>query len=351
MKRHGGLFDAIASFKNLLAASYESRRRKRLRPDVVAFHHDLESNLLDLRHQLLGRTYRPGPHRTFYIRDPKPRLISAAPYRDRVVHHALCRVIEPIFDRSFIHDCYANRKHKGTHRALDRCTAFARRNQYVLKCDLEKYFPSMDHEILMSSVSRKIKCQDTLRLVGQILDHSNPQEPIIRYFPHDTLFTPHQRRRGIPIGNLTSQIFANVYLNSFDHFVQQGLNCRFYLRYCDDFLVFADEKQRLRQVLAKMSEHLGGLRVRMHPNKCQVRPTHLGVEFLGWRVYPDHRRLRRPSGVRFQRRLKELRRAYALGAVGMEHIRSTVTSWIGHLKHGDTWGLRRKLFAAASFRK
>ena len=388
MKRIGNLYGEVASFESLFEAAYRARRGKRSRRDVAAFHYDLENNLLDLRRELNNRTYQPGKYRAFQIRDPKKRLISAAPYRDRVVHHALCNVLEPIFERGFIHHSYANREGKGTHSALDQATVYARRFRYVLKCDIEKYFPSIDHQILMERISRKVKCPGTLWLVEKILANSNPQEEVVRYYPGDDLFTPSRRRRGIPIGNLTSQFFANVYLDGFDHFVEGGnsgavtprmcgycdlkgrssqewlpytdsgrVECgdatpiirRGYVRFADDFLLFCDSKEDLQSALTAMQVYLDGLRLQLHPAKCHVVPTARGFAFLGWQVYPDHRKLRRKTGVRIQRALRELVAERSAGRIGVERLRSSVMSWIGHLKHGDTWGLRRKLFAAARF--
>ncbi len=164
-------------------------------------------------------------------------MISAAPYRDRVVHHGLCNIIVPIFERTFIHDSYANRCGFGTHRALRRFTEFARSSRYVLQCDIKKYFPSIDHEILKSLLRRKLKCQNTLWLLDKIIDNSNDQNSPIDYFPGDDLLTPIQRRRGLPIGNLTSQFFRNVYLNGFDHFIKEQLKVKKYIRYLDDFAI------------------------------------------------------------------------------------------------------------------
>jgi hypothetical protein len=349
MKRAGGLYETICSFENLHAAACQARRGKRLRPDVAAFHYDLERNLFDLRAQLLDKTYQPGPYRAFYIQDPKRRLISAAPYRDRVVHHALCRAMEPIFERGFIHDCYANRVGKGTHKALDRATYFARRNAYVLKCDIEKYFPSIDHRILEERIARKIKCRGTLWLAGAILANSNPQEEAVRYYPGDDLFTPGERRRGIPIGNLTSQFFANLYLDGFDHYVQEALGPAGYVRFSDDFLLFSDDRARLSSMTPVLQQYLDGLRLTLHGRKCQVFRVRDGFPFLGWQVYPEHRRLRRTTGVRIGRRLRELRNGHAAGEIGWDRVRASVMSWIGHLKHGDTWALRGRLLASAAF--
>lgn len=349
MKRYGDLYESICSFENLRAAAYRARRGKRFRTDVMAFQYDLEEQILLLREELLSRTYVPGPYRAFRIRDPKPRLISAAPYRDRVVHHALCRVIEPLFERSFIHDSYANRIGKGTHRALDRCTCLARRYRFALKCDIEKYFASIDHEILLSLIRRKIKCPGTLWLVERIVGNSNPQDEIIRFFPGDTLFTPYERRRGIPIGNLTSQFFANIYLDGFDHFVKETLRRRAYLRFADDFLLFGDESATLHGLLRPMQSYLDGLRLRLHPTKCHVFRVERGIPFLGWQVFPDHRRVRRRTGVRFRRRLRKLQDDHAAGRIGFPEVTASIMSWLGHLKHGDTWGLRGRILESAVF--
>src|SRR4051812_13218157 len=200
MKRHGNLWERVISFEALLRAADKARRGKRFRPSVASFHFNLEHELWTLHEELSTKTYRPGAYRSFFICEPKKRQISAAPYRDRVVHHALTGVLEPIFERTFIADSYACRKGKGTHAAVDRSQQFARRCHYVLKADIQKFFPSLDHGICKELVARKIKDPDVLWLVGQIIDHSNPQEEVVHYFPGDNLFTPGERRRGIPIG-------------------------------------------------------------------------------------------------------------------------------------------------------
>jgi len=347
MKRHRDLYARVRSFDNLLEAAYRARRGKRLRPDVAAFHYHLERNVLGLREELGDHSYRPGPYHSFRIGDPKPRLISAAPYRDRVVHHALCQVIEPIFERTFIHDSYANRAGKGTHRALDRCTYWARRHAYVLKCDIAKFFPSIDHGILLSLVERKLKCPETLWLVRLIVGNSNPQEQALAYFPGDDVFTPFERARGIPIGNLTSQFLANVYLSPFDHYVHESLRWPGYVRYCDDFLVFDSDASRLHGVRDGMQSYLNRLRLRLHARKCQILPTRCGIPFLGWQVFPDHRRLLPGPRRRVSARLRGRLLDHAAGRIPTERLSACVASCVGHLRHGDTSGLRRKLLARA----
>lgn len=212
MKRCKNLYEDLSSFENLYHAARKAQCGKRYTPSTLAFNHNLEYELMQVREELRAKTYTPGSFRTFLIYDAKPRLISAAPYRDRIVHHAICNIIEPIYEGIFIYDSYACRPGKGTHAAVDRFTSFARKYDYVLKCDIQKYFPSVDHEILKQVLRRKIGCQDTLWLLDTIIDNSiEPSNPP-SYFESDDLFSPWSRARGLPIGNQTSQFFANVYL-------------------------------------------------------------------------------------------------------------------------------------------
>jgi len=219
MRRHGHLREGLIAFENLLRAAEKARRGKRFRPPAARFFFHLERELTRLHDELAAKTYRPGPYRTFTLHEGKARQISAAPFRDRVVHHALTGVLEPIFERSFVFDSDACRKGKGTHAAVDRCQGFARRYRYVLKADVRKFFPSIDHAILKGLVARKVKDPHVLWLVDRIIDHGNPQDPVLMWFPGDDLFTPTERRRRLPLGNQTSRFFANVYLDPLDHFV------------------------------------------------------------------------------------------------------------------------------------
>lgn len=349
MKREGNLWPRLTSYGNLVRAALKAARGKRFQANVARFHYDLEGQLCRLQDELRGKTYVPGLYRTFTIRDPKVRLISAAPYRDRVVHHALCAVLEPIFERTFISDSYACRQGKGTHAAVDRFTHFARRYPYVLKCDVRKYFPSIDHAILQELVVAKIKDPDVLWLVERLIAHSNPQEPVVAWFAGDDLFTPTQRRRGLPIGNQTSQFLANVYLNPFDHFVKEELRAPAYVRYVDDFVILHQDKQWLRAALVACREFLGSLRLRLHPHKCVISRVADGTRFLGYRVFPDHRLLVRENVQRMRRRLKRLQAAFATGLLGAAEVRQRLQSWIGHAQHADTFRLRQRLFAEAAF--
>ncbi|MDZ4802138.1 MAG: reverse transcriptase/maturase family protein [Bryobacteraceae bacterium] len=344
------LWDKLTSFENLYQAATEARSGKRFKDEVARFHHDVGANLVALRDELLGGHYRPGPYRTFTIYEPAKRFISAAPYRDRVVHHALCRTIEPLFERSFIFDSYANRKGKGTHRALDRCTEYCRRFEYVFEGDVKLFFPSIDHEILLDRLARRIFDSRVMALARAIVEHSNPQPPSIAYFPGDDLFTPFDRRRGLPIGNLTSQFWANVYLDPLDHHFRDELGVPGYIRYVDDFLIFSNDKALLTAWRDEAEAKLAGLRLRLHERKRRIFPVAEGIPFLGFRVYAQDRRLLPASVTRARRRLVRMAEEYERGEKSMDAVRRSVCAWIAHASHGNTTGLRRRLFQDAVFR-
>jgi retron-type reverse transcriptase len=349
MKSHSGLFETIVSFKNLLNAAHKAQKGKRTNEDTARFNVNLEKELWTLHRQLEDRTYRPGSYQAFYIHEPKRRMISAAPYRDRVVHHALCNVIEPLFEKTFIFDSYANRKGKGTHKAVLRYQAFSRGDRYVLKCDIRKYFPSIDHQILKNEIRTKIEDPGALWLIEMIIDNSNAQEEPLNYFPGDSLLTPVERRKGLPIGNLTSQFFANVYLNRFDHFIKENLRCKHYVRYVDDFAVFHGDKAFLRHVKSEASRYLEEWRLALHPEKSKVHPVDTGLEFLGHRVFPRHKLLKKRNVVLFRRKLKRLQTAYAKENVDWEYVKCRIQAWNAHAAFSDTYRLRKKLFDEFTF--
>lgn len=352
MKTYNNLYPHIYDFANLHRAYRAARRGKRGRPDVVAFEQRVEDELFTLQRELASETYRPGAYRHFYIHEPKKRKISAAPFRDRVVHHALHQLLEPIWEPLFIHDSYACRAGKGTHRALDRCTQWVRTHRYVLQCDVATFFPTIDHAILAQIIGRKITDQQTLALCQTIIAsgadvHSNERQP--RWLPGDDLFAP-LRPQGLPIGNLTSQFWGNVYLNELDQFVKRTLRCRTYLRYADDFLLFADDKARLHTWLGELRHFCSSrLRLHLHTTKCQVYPVATGVPFLGFRHLGSHRRLKRASVVRFRRRLRAMQHDYAAGRAKREKIGERIRSWCAHAAHGSTYRLRSRMLRKALF--
>ena len=340
------LYSQVYDWENLMLAWRKARRGKRGQPPAATFEMNLDWNLLALQAELEEKRYQPGGYVTFAIHEPKRRLISAAPFRDRVVHHALCNVIEPLFERRFIHDSYANRKGRGTHAALDRCQQFSRRYRYVLQCDVQQFFPAVDHAILMQIIQRVIVDPDALWLIQTILDSGQgvlSGAYDMRYFPGDDLMAV-LRPRGLPIGNLTSQFWANVYLNPFDHFVKRELKCSAYLRYVDDFLLFADDKQTLWTWRAMVLDYFASLRLTLHEARCHPQPVNEGIPFLGFIVFPTHRRLKRRKGIAYRRRLKGLLTCYQAGDIPLETVSASVRGWVNHARHGQTYGLRRSLF-------
>jgi hypothetical protein len=342
MKNYRNLYPQIHEWDNLYKAYRQARKGKRSWPPAATFEYDQETNLLELQQELAQKSYVPGAYHSFYIHEPKRRLISAAPFRDRVVHHALCNIIEPIFERSFIFDSYANRKGKGTHRALDRAQQYARRFKYVLQCDLQQFFPSIDHAILRNILARKIADDETLWLIDQILVSGVgvlEEAYDMQWFPGDDLLAA-QRPRGLPIGNLTSQFWANCHLNPLDHFVKRELRCAGYVRYVDDLLLFGDGKATLWAWHEALASRLADLRLTMHPG-AHPRPVGEGIPFLGFVLFPTHRRLKRRKVVYARRRLKARLRAYREGALTTSQMKASIQGWINHARHGDTWGIRR----------
>ena len=335
----------VYRWDNLLAAYQAAARGKRGRAATAAFEYALEDNLVTLQAELANQTYQPGPYKSFFIHETKRRLISAAPFRDRVVHHALCQVIEPAFEASFIHHSYANRVGKGTHRALDTCQAWAQRYRYVLPCDIVQFFPAIDHHRLQRILNRHIQDGAIRRLISHILASGAAiQRDVYEMtsFEGDDLFAG-ARPRGLPIGNLTSQFWANCYLNEFDHFVTRELRCPAYLRYMDDFLLFGDDKASLQRWRAAIITRLCDLRLELHEAQAQARPVSEGISFLGFVVFPTHRRLKRRRGIAYQRKLRQLVAAYHRHDASRQDIERSLHGWINHVRYADTWGLRRSV--------
>jgi retron-type reverse transcriptase len=351
MKAFRKIFSRVCAFENLYRAFRRARRGKRDREEVAAFEYDLEANLFGLQTELETGTYRPGPYCNFWVREPKRRKISAAPFRDRVVHHALCQVIEPIFERCFIHDSYACRLKKGTHRAVDRCQAFARRYRYVLKADIRKFFPSVDHAVLLDLLAKRLADPRVMELIRQILKSGEgvlADEYVMQWFPGDDLLARF-RPRGLPIGNLTSQFWANVYLNSLDQFIKRRLNCRAYVRYVDDFLLFSDDKAQLHRWKEEIMAFLGGLRLALHVRKSVVFPVSEGIDFLGYRVFAARRRMRRTTVRRFTRRLRSLQEGHRGGRIPIQQVSQSIQSWVAHCRHAQTFRLRRAILSQMPF--
>jgi retron-type reverse transcriptase len=351
-KKFKHLYPKIYAFDNLYQAFRQARKGgKRKKESVAAFELDLEANLWQLHSELRDQTYRPGSYHNFYIQERKRRLISAAPFRDRVVHHALCNVIQPIFERRFIYDSYACRVGKGTHRAVDRAQAFARRRKYVLQCDVQQFFPSIDHQILRSFLARHIADEQVLGLIDMILESGTGVLSSVyrmQWFPGDDIFAVN-RPRGLPIGNLTSQHWANVYLDRLDHFVKEELRCHCYLRYCDDFLLFHDHKAQLWEWRAAIIDFLSTLRLHLHEERAVVFPARTGITWLGYRVFPYYCLLRKDNVKRFRRRLRQMRDDYLAGQIDLDQVQASIQSWIAHASHANTLHLRQRIFSEVVF--
>lgn len=349
-QRTDGLFPRIASFSALEAAAQRAALGKRRKPGVAAFLANLEREVLRLERELLAGKWRPGRYVEIAIRDTKPRIVSAAPFRDRVVHHALFAVIEPLFERGFIFDSYANRHGKGTHRAVTRYERFRDKFAHVLRCDLYRYFPAIDHEILKADLRRRIACKRTLWLIDAIIDGSNPQEAVHIHYPGDDLLTPFERRRGLPIGNLTSQLFANVHLDGLDHFVKEVLSAPGYLRYVDDFALFHNSPEVLAEWRQRIAAYLARRRLSLHPRKTYIAETTEPTTFLGYVLLPDGRRQLPEENVRrFRGRLRSMRDRVRAGTMTPEEARPHIASWVAHARHANTRRLRRALLRGEPF--
>ncbi|MFN0084332.1 MAG: reverse transcriptase domain-containing protein [Blastocatellia bacterium] len=341
------LYAKVIAWPNLLRAYRKASKGKRGTGSAAAFEHQLADRLLELQAELMEFSYQPGEYVHFMIHDPKRRKVSAAPFRDRVVHHALCNVIEPIFEAQFISDSYANRRHRGTHRAIVRLQSFSRHHRYVLRLDIVKHFPSIDHEIMFEILSRTIKEASTRHLISRIIRSGegvlNDEYEMV-YFPGDDLFAVN-RPRGLPIGNLTSQFWSNVYLHPLDLFVTRRLGCKAYLRYVDDFALFSDSKHQLYEWKRAIIDFLCGLRLTIHEPQAQVIPCIHGIPWLGFVVYPTRRYPKARNVVKFSRRLDLRWKEYCEGSISFAEFDSSVKGWVNYVSFADSWGLRTSLLS------
>jgi len=339
MKTYKNLFNKICSFENLHLAYLKARKCKRYRDEILKFSYNSEENLLKLQEELLTQTYQHGANREFIVCDSKKRKIKASPFRDRVVHHALCRIIEPIFDKGFIDDSYACRKERGTHKAIKRLEKFIKSANttlrerrlcpgiYCLQCDISKYFDSINHKILLEIIGKKIVDKKILWLIEEILNSSEEKPGI-----------------GIPIGNLTSQLFANVYLNELDQFVKHRLWIKYYIRYMDDFLILDYNKKELHRTKEEIGEFLGDkLKLKLHPKKANVFPVGESIDFLGYRIFSTHRLLRKSTVKRFIKRTKDYQRKLTKGLMSEEKFNNSLQSWLAYAEHANSWRLRKNL--------
>ena len=338
---YGGLYEQIYAFDNLLDAWRKARKGKRRVREVLRFEHDLEGNLIQLQNELIWQQYRPGAYRYFTVPLPKPRQIAALPFRDRVLQHAINNIIEPIFEARFIGDSFACRPGRGTHACADRAQRFLRivqRNNgrvYALKADIAKYFASIHRPTILRILERNIACPKTIGLIRTVI-----------YADGDGEF-------GIPIGNLTSQLMANIYLHQLDMEIKHNVRAKYYCRYMDDFIIVHHDKKYLHAVRAHIEDWLDTNLMLKTNRKTQITPiarsNGSALDFVGYRIYPTHRLLRRDSIKRIKTSLRRLRRMYADGSIGIDQVRPVVHSWIAHAEHADTHGLRDKILSEFRF--
>jgi RNA-directed DNA polymerase len=320
--------ERVVDRETLREAFARASRGKRTRRDAGEFGMRLDENLADLARDLIDGTYRVGPYHQFTIFDPKERRITAPCFRDRVLHHAVTLVCEPVFERTLIADTFACRRGKGREAAVGRARYFARRYPWFLKLDIRKYFDSIDHQVLLGRLARKFKDRRLLDLFGRIIA-SYEVAP----------------GRGVPIGSLTSQHFANFYLAGVDRFVKEGLRAVGYVRYMDDFVIWGDDRAGLSMVRDRVAEFLEremslDLKPEPYINRCRF-----GMDFLGCRVKPSHVSLNRRSRVRFGRKLRRLEREHAAGRLGEPDLQQRATALVAFAKAGSTssWRWRSRV--------
>lgn len=321
-------YSNLISLENLFQAWGEFRKGKGKRTNAQVFERHLEDNLFELHESLKNKTYKHGNYYSFYVNDPKQRHIHKAEVSDRVAHHLLYTFLYKLFDKSFIYDSYSCRLDKGTHKGVKRLEAFVRkvsenytRPCFALKLDIKKFFASVDHEVLLNLLKEKIKDEDIIWLLEQII-----------YSFH----SDKGKGKGMPLGNLTSQVFANIYLNELDQFVKHKLRTRCYIRYADDFLFLSRKKEFLYEHIDKLKQFLSNeLKLELHPDKIIFRRAEWGIDFLGYVVLPHYVLPRTKTKRRVFKKLKE--------NINSSSFEQSFQSYLGYLKHADAYRITQRL--------
>lgn len=328
------LFNHIISLSNLLKAWKEFKKSKSNKKDVLNFEFNLENNIFTLNQKLLDKTYRPSSYEAFFVYDPKKRHIHKANVSDRVLYQAVYSIIYPIFDKHFIYDSYSSRKEKGVHKGSKRLFVFLRKISrnwntpiFALKCDVRKFFDSINHDILFSLINKKIEDRDTLNLI----------ESILKSFEKS-------KGAGLPLGNVTSQLFANIYLNELDQFIKHNLKVKYYLRYADDFIILNNNQKDLDDILLKLKEFLRiNLNLELHPNKISIRRLHQGVDFVGYVILKDAIVLRTKTKKRIYKKLKKIKKDLENGLLDKDKFIQIKNSYLGILKHCKYKEIKRQI--------
>ena len=335
MKEETATYEELCSIENLELAFNKARKGKTLKPYVIKFEENLNENLNQLRFELLTQAYKPKPLETFILRDPKTRKISKSDFRDRVIHHAICNIIEPIFEKTFISDSYANRMGKGGLNAIKKFDAFKRKVSknntikcYVLKADIKHYFENVNHKILLSLLKKKIKDKQIINLIKIILENHNSKK----------------EGQGMPLGNLTSQFFANIYLNELDQFIKHVLRVKYYVRYVDDFVILNNSKPTLEKQRKEINSFLKqNLELELHPEKTKIITLKQGVKFLGFRIFFYHKLLHQRNTRKFRNKLQQLRRDYEKGIIDREKIIESFEGHLAYATNANTYKYRKNL--------
>ncbi len=340
MRVYHNIYAEISTIDNIFLAWEQFLKGKKHKADVLLFERFLEDNLFELYFSLKNKTYKHGDYKSFYVRDPKMRHISKACVRDRVVHHLTSQVLERIFEPSFYAHSYSCRKGRGTHRGV---TAFARMMRiasknnssplFVLRCDIKKFFATIDHKVLFEILGKKIKDEDFLWLLDNIISSFRSEYTVDPTEP-----------KGMPIGNLTSQFFANIYMDPLDRFVKDELRIKYYIRYADDFIVLSESKAYLEELIPRLEEFLADkLKLSFHPNKIGIRDYYLGIDFLGYVVFPHFILPRTKTRRRIFRKLYKKIQLVKEGRVSPETLNQTLQSYLGYLSHADSHTLSQEL--------
>jgi len=339
MRIYKNIFDKIISLENLFSAWDKFKSDKQKKRDVQKFEWRLEENIFQLRRDLKYGRYKHGAYTSFYIHNPKQRHIHKAIVRDRILHHAVFAVLNPIFEPTFISNSLSCRIGKGTHKGIDilgktlrQVSSNSFKPCFALKCDIKKFFETVDHSILLSIIHKRIKDVDAIWLLKEIVESS-----ISKY---STLF----ERKGLPLGNLTSQLFANIYLNEFDQFIKHKLKIKHYVRYTDDFVIVNGNKLYLENLIVSIRSFLSNeLALELHPKKVTMRKFHQGVDFLGYILLPHHRLLRTKTKKRIFRKLKKKTEEYKNGVISKQTLEQSLQSYLGVLSHANAYKIGQKL--------
>lgn len=344
------IFPLIYDFENLHNAYKKAIKCKRYRADVMEYTDKLEENLIELQNELIWKTYNVGRYNIFFVYEPKKRMIMSLQFKDRVAQHAIYSQLNPYFEKQFIYDSYACRVGKGTHRAINRLHGWLKQTDrkpqrwYYLKLDISKYFYRVDHDVLMSILQRKIADKDLLHVLSVIINCENthfglPLGEDVGNVAYDELLSD----VGLPIGNLTSQMFANLYLNELDQFCKHKLKLHFYIRYMDDIIILHPDKVFLERVKRDIETFLEEkLHLQLNKKTC-IRPNSMGIEFVGFRVWSTHIKLRKKTAKKLKKRLKYLFRAYAAGEINKATLDRSIASYNGIMQHFNSFGLRQSL--------